>query len=456
MSGKILIVDNVSAMRILLRAELTMAGYRVQLAPSLEAAEQAFTQTPPDLVLMSLDLAGAAPFLAQLRAQPAHGNVPVIGVLAPENRGRRLEMIHAGADDVLWRPAHNLMLLARIRSLLREQHQSQDLRPRGEAAQALGLAEAAVPDLRAPCVVILGQDRDYDALSRTMKRLINCAPRIFRDPLSSQTMPGPADLFLLDGRGLTQEALANGIYRKIPELRSNQALRHVKLLVLLDHNQAEAAIAALDLGADDAICGTVCTDEVAHRMTRLIQRKRLADRYRTTLHSGMVAAITDPLTGLYNRRFALTRLQALMEDPKTRSHAPSVLMVDLDHFKSINDRFGHATGDDVLVGLAERLTETAAPEQTIARLGGEEFLIILPSGPLERAVEIADRFRRHIAERPFHSSSSGHNVCLTASFGAAQARSGMTPAGLLDVADQALYRAKAAGRNKIELSAHTA
>ncbi len=166
-----------------------------------------------------------------------------------------------------------------------------------------------------------------------------------------------------------------------------------------------------------------------------------------TLHLHKTAAMTDPLTGLFNRRGFFDRAQKLLDRCARRGQPVSVLMFDLDHFKSINDRFGHDVGDEVLRVFAATVGATMRSEDIVGRLGGEEFVAILPNG-IDPAVSVAQRVR--LAFQAAALEISGNAVNGTASVGAAEMRPGeYRIEQLLTRADGALYRAKSNGRNRV-------
>jgi diguanylate cyclase (GGDEF)-like protein len=159
------------------------------------------------------------------------------------------------------------------------------------------------------------------------------------------------------------------------------------------------------------------------------------------------AASTDPLTGLFNRRGFLEAAQRLMARRARRRQPVTVLVFDLDHFKSINDRFGHAVGDAALRVFAAEASANMRSSDIVGRLGGEEFVVVLPS-PLEEAVAVGERVRMAFALAGARVGE--HRLAATVSVGAAgSAKSTDDIETLLDRADAALYRAKAAGRNRL-------
>jgi two-component system cell cycle response regulator len=177
----------------------------------------------------------------------------------------------------------------------------------------------------------------------------------------------------------------------------------------------------------------------------------MADRLRASMRDGARAAMTDPLTGLFNRRYAIPHLERLVARATQTGRGCTVLMADVDHFKPINDSHGHAAGDRVLVELAARLQASLRHGDTLSRIGGEEFLITLPDTNAELAMQTAERLRALIADNPF-DLGKGQSRGVTLSFGVAP-QTGTTSADrLLERADTALYAAKEKGRNAVVLA----
>lgn len=157
-------------------------------------------------------------------------------------------------------------------------------------------------------------------------------------------------------------------------------------------------------------------------------------------------AITDPLTGVFNRRYFFSESERIFSHSKHPPYSLAVLMVDLDNFKNVNDRYGHAIGDQVLTECARRLEANLRPSDVFGRVGGEEFAILLPRTSREKACQIAERLRLACAEAPFAAGQS--TVPVTISVGVACLDGNISNLeGLLDRADQAVYIAKQAGRN---------
>lgn len=166
-------------------------------------------------------------------------------------------------------------------------------------------------------------------------------------------------------------------------------------------------------------------------------------------HEMFERTVRDPLTGLYNRAYFLDQLGAIADTGSSRGLGLAVLLLDLDHFKSINDTYGHDAGDAVLREVAVVLRESTRSEDLVARYGGEEFIVALPVSAVEQASERAERIRANLADRAI--AAGGVVLNVTASFGLAYAPPGRgrIPTKLISMADACLYQAKNLGRNRV-------
>jgi diguanylate cyclase (GGDEF)-like protein len=158
---------------------------------------------------------------------------------------------------------------------------------------------------------------------------------------------------------------------------------------------------------------------------------------------------TDPLTGCLNRRALETRLRTELRQAKRRGSTLAVLAIDLDHFKEINDSHGHPFGDLVLTDLAAIMRSTARDVDAVARLGGDEFVVVLPDTGWEGALTFAERLRRRVDEHVFASATASMRITISVGVALARGTDPVSPATLLQDADQSLYKAKSAGRNRV-------
>jgi len=462
MAGDILIIDSVATNRIVLKVKLLAAQYRVRPCASITEAEQEIAAALPDLIILDASTAASETlaFCKKLKAQDESDLIPVIatgGFATPLDRVKALE---AGADDVLTKPFDDHILQARIRSLLRARDARQELRMREGTRTALGFGEAA-PGFDAPSQIItssVGHQNidDLQILSSMMSNVQLTAVQI-PDLLSRQPENDKTDLFVLDFRpGLPDDTV---LYRLLSELRSQSATRHASILALLPSDARHAAAMGLDLGASDIVCADVDVAEIRHRCTVLLQAKHEADTLRRTVETGLRAAITDPLTGLFNRRYALPHLARLSQESRTSGRQFAIMVLDLDHFKSINDTLGHKAGDSILKQVAQRLQGNLRAVDLLARIGGEEFLVAIPKSDVVHARTAAERLCKLIGETPFFVGPEQREVHVTMSVGVSlnggeKAEEVIEDLSeLVNEADVALYAAKTGGRNQVMLSA---
>ncbi|MEN3111585.1 diguanylate cyclase [Uliginosibacterium paludis] len=173
-------------------------------------------------------------------------------------------------------------------------------------------------------------------------------------------------------------------------------------------------------------------------------------RWRVAEHALQLLAQEDPLTGIANRRHFQVLAQSLLEHLSRYPDALSLVLIDLDHFKLVNDRYGHHAGDQVLVRTTERLRQTLRRPDIPGRWGGEEFIVLLPHTGAEDALQVAERLRLALAEAPLHCDAGVISVTLSA--GVTLHRPGESLDSLIARADTALYAAKESGRNRVSLA----
>jgi len=202
------------------------------------------------------------------------------------------------------------------------------------------------------------------------------------------------------------------------------------------------------MGAHDYIHRPIDGNELLARVRTQIRRKRFQERLRSTYEISLSMALTDSLTGLYNRRYFETHLQKLLQKSEESKKTLGVLLMDIDHFKSFNDTYGHGVGDDVLKIFAERVKDSLRSFDLVARLGGEEFVVILPDVSEDMAHVIAERLRRTIGDVPFVVNAPEGQVTVTTSIGGALIDTVDRTELVLERADKALYEAKEGGRNR--------
>lgn len=493
MPGRVLIIDGVATNRILMKASLTAACYDPLPAADGEGAIRLAQESNPDAILLDLDLHDAAigaggrdgsgiGVLRSLRSDHRLAQVPVVVLAAPADADARIAALRAGADDVLLKPVDNHALLARLRNLIRSRGALADFGGGEAAVQALGFAEAAegfrfagtaeaaLPgdpgDAIGSIAFVTARPETGLQLKRgllahmkaqvaTLDRAAALTGQAFSDPARPDATAAP-DIYVLEAGPFSSGAFDGGL-DLMAELRSRAASRHAAFVLLRDAATSAALdVQAFDMGVHDVIDPACDAREIALRLSGVMRRKLAADRQRASVRDGLRLAVRDDLTGLYNRRYALHHLAGMAEAARMESTGFCVMVIDIDRFKTVNDRWGHAAGDAVLVEVARRLSQTVRMGDLLARFGGEEFLVALPEPCTVVGGQVAERLRDVIQGQPI-ALPGDLSLTITASIGIALcgsldlAEPQAVPAAI-DRADRALMQAKNTGRNRVSIS----
>lgn len=454
MAGRILIVDDVATNRIVLKVKLVSACYDVLQAQDGHDALAVAEREQPDLILLDVMMPGLDGIgtCKLLKDNPATANIPVVMVTALDDSESRIQALEAGADDFMSKPIDDLTLLARVRSLLRARETDEELKLREGTCRALGFAEP-VADFAMPARVALIADCQSTAIkwkSDLSAHLGGVIDIVAQDAaLNWSDDRKPPDVFVISGNlSRPDEGL-----RLLSELRSRPLTRFASVVMVLDRAARQQAIIALDLGASDLIVEEFSPREFALRIKTQAKRKQQSDRLRNVVQDSLRLAAIDPLTGLYNRRYALSHLDHIAKRTLGTDRTFAVMMLDIDRFKAVNDNFGHPAGDSVLSEVAARLQANLRGVDLVARIGGEEFLAAMPDTDLAEARIAAERLRRIVKETPI-TIADGRQVSVTISIGVAMG-AGSGPDACTDIntligkADAALYSSKNEGRNLV-------
>jgi two-component system cell cycle response regulator len=447
MSARILVVDDQAANVRLLEARLQAEYFDVCTAADGYEAIEAARSEQPDLILLDVMMPGMDGYetCERLKADTATRHIPVVMVTALDQREDRIRGLEAGADDFLTKPIDDVALFARVRSLLRLKAVLDELRHR-ETSSALAELQADFADDPAEIASAIIVSADPRAGARYAAALPEqVRAQVVTDPVEALAeMRKAADLLIVDLTHPEYDGL-----RLCARVRSDTATRQLPILTVVSPDDTDKAVRALDLGVNDIIHRPVDAGELNARVRTQLRRKRYADRLRSQLDQGLEMAVTDPLTGLHNRRYINSRLRQALSSANNGGAPVSVLIADIDHFKSINDLYGHEAGDAVLRDFAERMQDAMRALDLASRFGGEEFLVLMPGAGLAEARVAGERLRSVVADKPF-LLEDGTDIAVTVSVGLAQAQPGETVEMLLRRADTALYTAKHEGRNQVQ------
>ncbi|KEO52877.1 diguanylate cyclase [Thioclava pacifica] len=457
MAGSILIVDDVATNRIVLKAKLSGARYTTLQAADGRAALALAMTEKPGLILLDTNLPDmrGSEVIARLRAEPETRRIPVIAMTVHDDPALRIELLKAGANEILTKPFDELVLLARLRSLLRAHASADETALRALTCHELGFAES-FHDFAPPARIALIAHRPERAL-HWKAALARCLPTeriqvLSGDmPLDDPRAGEVPDIFVIEA-----DLARNGDgLRLMSELRSRAVTRDSVIAIATVRTARETQATALDLGADELLpcdLSGPAAQEAALRLRAQLGQKRLRDRLRVSVDEGLRLAMVDPLTGLYNRRYANAHLARMSQRARRTGRASVVMVLDLDRFKRVNDSYGHRAGDHVLTAFAKALRANLRGADLIARIGGEEFLVVLPDTTLDDGYRTAERLRRAIETQSIRLPS-GENISITLSIGLALGGTRDTdPQHLVDEADAALLNAKATGRNQVAVA----
>lgn len=459
MTARVLVVDDILPNVKLLEAKLSGEYFDVITATSgAEGIQKAETQSP-DIILLDVMMPGMDGFEAcqRLKSNPATAHIPVVMVTALTDATDRVRGLEAGADDFLSKPVNDLALMARVRSLVRLKMTIDEWRVRENTASQFGFAGGAratpIAEKTGKARVLVIEDKAFESekFVETLRRDEDIVMAVRSgEQAIALAQQNDFDIIVVSLNLASEDGL-----RLCSHLRSNERTRVIPLLMVGEEGDMPRIAQGLEMGAHDYILRPVDRNELLARARTQVRRKRYQDRLRNNYETSLSMALTDSLTGLFNRRYLMVHLEKLLNKNKETRKSLCALLLDIDHFKKINDTHGHAVGDEVLKVFAERISQSLRSFDLVARLGGEEFVVILPDISTEMAMSVAERLRRRVEAEPFKVNSPHGPVPVTVSVGGALLSGEEVKVDdALKRADDELYRAKQGGRNRVYFAGH--
>jgi two-component system, cell cycle response regulator len=450
MTARVLVVDDIPANVKLLEAKLGAEYFDVVTASNgLEALEKVASEKP-DIVLLDVMMPGMDGFevCRRIKKDPASAHLPVVMVTALDQLSDRVTGLEAGADDFLTKPVNDIALFARVRSLVRLKTMVDELRLRQATGESMGLMDSIDgAETAARSRILIVEDRATSAqrISEALERENDVSTVADTTEAVVRAKGGDFDLIICSLSMDRQDGL-----RLCATLRSLEATRQTPILAMVEEGDMKRLVRALDIGVNDYLMRPIEASELTARVRTQLRRKRYADRLRHSLQLSLEMAITDQLTGLFNRRYMSRHLGTLISSAQTTGKPVSFLILDIDYFKHINDTYGHDVGDEVLREFAGRISANVRGIDLACRYGGEEFVVVMPDTDLTFAYMVAERLRQSVADVPFSIGVAPGQLSVTISVGvtATECKADSAEA-LLRRADQALYRAKRDGRNRV-------
>ena len=456
MTARILVVDDIPTNVKLLETRLLAEYFDVVTASDGMEALDICANDRIDVVLLDVMMPGIDGFevCRRLKADPATQHIPVVMVTALDQTADRIRGLEAGADDFLTKPVNDLQLMTRVKSLARLKALVDELRLRAATTRNIGIEEllsrrGATSD--APSTVLLVEDRAGTAerIARMLRG--RCAITMATDPQASvlQAAEGGFDCVVISTALAGYDPL-----RLCAQLRALDRTRFVPIILLAGEGEEGRLVRAMEMGVNDYLIRPIDQHELIARLATQVRRKRYSDHLRASLAETIEMAVTDALTGLNNRRYLDSHLATLFERARGRRRPLSVMIADIDRFKSINDTYGHDVGDMVLREFAGRLRKSVRGVDLACRMGGEEFVVVMPDTDAATAEKVAERIRAQTAQQRFATGRGDETIEVTVSMGvASMARGADSIEALMKRADVALYQAKNGGRNRVVAAA---
>ena len=451
MTARVLVVDDIAANVRLLQARLEAEYFEVLTASNGQDALAICQRDHVDVVLLDVMMPGIDGFevCRLLKASPQTLNIPVVMVTALDQTSDKIRGLDCGADDFLTKPVDDIALVTRVKSLARLKMLNDEMLMRVTTSRQMGLSDddtlaRILKDGPGRVLVVDDHPRSsarvMTALAKTHEAYLETDPHAALIHLAEQRF----DLVVIALRLQNSDGL-----RLCSQIRSLERTRHLPILIMADPGEEARLLRALDMGINDYLMRPVDRAELLARVKTQIKRKRFSDYLRNQIRESVELSITDPLTGLHNRRYMERHLKTLMADAGRSGRSISVLIAAIAHFKRVNDTHGHDVGDLVLKEFSDRFRRYTRGVDLACRLGGEEFLIIMHDADKALAKQVGERVRECVAALPFKIGPT-EEIVVTASVGLATWEGeGDTPEALFKRADNALYAAKRMGRNQV-------
>lgn len=445
MTATVLVVDDIESNIKLLNAKLFNEYYNVLTATSGKQALEILADRGVDIVLLDVMMPEMDGFTVckKIKADPSLFHIPVVMVTALSDRENKLRGLECGADEFLTKPIRDVELLMRVKSLVRMKETVDAL----NIQSAIGAHEAIVKkvesDLHGKIFVV----NDDAALA---KRLDNTLK-----PLSTEIMFGQGGDYLKQIEEFVPDVLIINhstedvdSTRLCANVKSVKSIRNVSIMAVLEEYDQPTLVKMFEIGINDYCVQPIDESELLLRVKSLLKRKRYHEVLKSYIEESLDLSFKDGLTQVHNRRYFDTNISDIMERcAKLKKRSLWVAMIDIDHFKKINDTYGHPSGDEVLRVVARAIREGVRLSDVVVRYGGEEFVLLINNADVQTMNIILDRICNKI--RAIKVQTSGGDIGCTVSVGVAKLEKGESQNDLIAKADKMLYKAKESGRDRI-------
>lgn len=451
MSARILVVDDVLPNIMLLEARLSSEYFDVITATNGKEAIEKTIEHSPDIIMMDGKMPDMNGFEACeiIKDNPATKHIPIIMVTALDTPEDRLYGLKKGADDFVSKPFDYKFLLARLRGLVRQKQIIDESRLHEQTTAELGFTNKETlseEEFKNSSVLFASDNKQIS--SETIDQLGNYFSVKSLSDLSNpmdEIKANHFDLIIVDADTKEFDSL-----RLCSKILSDDQLRKCPLMIFEDVKNIKKLSQAFEMGVMDYIPKPLYEQEAVLRIQSQLTKKHFHDLLEQNIEKSLSLSIKDSLTGLYNRRYLESHLPKLYEKANVTKKPLSLMVVDIDFFKKVNDTYGHDVGDEVIKEVSQRVSQKMRVADFVARLGGEEFVVVLPNCSFKNSFDVGERIRKAIAEKPFSVSHEVKEIDITISVGVSTSRQKIKSwEELLKRADENLYKAKESGRNRV-------
>lgn len=454
MSALILVVDDRPTNVLLLETKLSNEYYNVITARDGFEAIQKAKDANPDLILLDVMMPGIDGFevCKRLKGDMETAHIPIILVTALSSKSDRLRGLEAGAEDFLTKPFNDIVFFARAKSLIRIKQLMDELKLRDKSISTIGTQgfssvalHQTIADAR---VLLVDDDTEYVRMLEQKLNDLFKADRVENaDAAMAKLKTEIFDVVLINADLETSEGL-----RLAKWVKSSEWTRHLPIIIKVEESKSQSMLKALEMGVNDYLLLPVDANEMMARVKTQIRRKRYQDMLLASRESHNEEYVFDSQTGLFNRRFFDAHLIHHIQQSQKSGKPFTVLFMDIDEFRVVNETHGMDAGNYVLQQVAEVVNASIRGSDVAARFGGEEFAVLLPDTDGISAMVVMERLRRSIGEAAFSAEASKDNrVTLTVSIGGTQWKRPDTPSDMVKRVDEAVYRAKQVGRNQVQM-----
>jgi two-component system cell cycle response regulator len=447
MTANILIIDDITANVKLLEAKLFNEYYNIFTSNSGSDALVKLSQYKIDVILLDVMMPNMDGFelCNIIKKNIKTINIPVIMVTSLSDIEDRIKGLEAGADEFITKPIDDIALFTRIKSVLRIKTIIDELILRNRTNVELGMLEIELENNFTNNKLLLINENEIEAqhiatMINTLFRQVMIISDVTKIELNESFVP---DVIIISCQMMNIDPL-----RIVAKLKAVENLRRTIFMMSATEENIAIVIKGMNIGINDYFCYPIDKSELIARMKTQLRKKQYQDKLRADFDETIHLSIKDGLTNLFNRHYFDIHIKQLILSDIEHQKTLWLMMIDIDHFKQVNDKYGHQAGDELLFLLANILKNNVRITDIVARYGGEEFAILAKNLSREDIDELAERIRSVIEKQNFVIENAA-SLKITISTGISKFRTGDSVATFIKRADNALYQAKKNGRNNI-------